>query len=218
VSLATVMGPGYCLDPKLQGARRRSYAQGRWSLARASGRRWADRDRGPGQTRGNGREPRTAQSRSARSGGGSSCRVARATPLIRQRNRGLPARDRRGLGFASGDDTQSAKEYDLVPVVPRTWTHLLAEAAGEPVDPKAQTARWRDYVARRTGLAAPEHMAGGRPQRSSRSGPATARAIPSTGRSWPPVARLAVAPAGAAVTWRALWRYSRPISVPSSRA
>ena len=51
---------------------------------------------------------------------------------------------------------------DLVHVVPRTWTHLLAEAAGQPIDPTAQTpARWRDYVARRTGLAAPEHMTEG---------------------------------------------------------
>jgi acetoin utilization protein AcuC len=47
-------------------------------------------------------------------------------------------------------------------VVPRTWTHLLAEAAGQPIDPKAQTAaRYRDYVARRTGLTAPEHTTEG---------------------------------------------------------
>jgi acetoin utilization protein AcuC len=54
--------------------------------------------------------------------------------------------------------------YDLVHVVPRTWTHLLAEAAGQPIDPGTPTpARWRDYVARRTGLAAPEHMTEGAP-------------------------------------------------------
>ena len=54
--------------------------------------------------------------------------------------------------------------YDLVHVVPRTWTHLIAEAAGQPIDPGTQTpARWRDYVARRTGLAAPEHMTDGTP-------------------------------------------------------
>jgi len=54
--------------------------------------------------------------------------------------------------------------YDLVHVVPRTWTHLLAEAAGQPIAPQAQTpATWRDYVARRTGLAAPEHMTDGMP-------------------------------------------------------
>jgi acetoin utilization protein AcuC len=49
--------------------------------------------------------------------------------------------------------------YDLVQVVPRTWTHLLAEAVGWPIDPATPTpARWRDYVARRTSLAAPERM------------------------------------------------------------
>jgi acetoin utilization protein AcuC len=49
--------------------------------------------------------------------------------------------------------------YDLVWVVPRTWTHLLAEAAGQPINPAVPTpVRWRDYVARRTGLTAPEHM------------------------------------------------------------
>jgi acetoin utilization protein AcuC len=54
--------------------------------------------------------------------------------------------------------------YDLVQVVPRTWTHLLAEAAGQPIDPETQTpASWRDYVAQRTGLAAPEHMTDGVP-------------------------------------------------------
>jgi acetoin utilization protein AcuC len=52
--------------------------------------------------------------------------------------------------------------YDLVRVVPRTWTHLLAEAAGQPIDPDTPTpARWRDYVSRRTGLPAPEHMTDG---------------------------------------------------------
>jgi len=54
--------------------------------------------------------------------------------------------------------------YDLVQVVPRTWTHLLAEAAGQPIDPAAPTpARWRDYVARRTSLDAPERMTEGEP-------------------------------------------------------
>ena len=31
--------------------------------------------------------------------------------------------------------------YELVQVVPRCWTHLLAEAAGGPIDPQAQTPR-----------------------------------------------------------------------------
>ena len=54
--------------------------------------------------------------------------------------------------------------YDLVQVVPRTWTHLLAEAAGQPIDSQAQTPDpWRDYVARRTGLKAPERMTEGAP-------------------------------------------------------
>jgi len=48
--------------------------------------------------------------------------------------------------------------------VPRTWTHLIAEAAGQPIDPGTPTpAAWRDYVARRTGLAAPEQMTEGEP-------------------------------------------------------
>ena len=54
--------------------------------------------------------------------------------------------------------------YELVRVVPRTWTHLLAEAASQPIDPGAPTpAAWRDYVARRTGLTAPERMTEGAP-------------------------------------------------------
>jgi acetoin utilization protein AcuC len=52
--------------------------------------------------------------------------------------------------------------YELVRVVPRSWTHLLAEAAGQPIDPGAPTpAAWRDYVTRRTGLTAPERMTEG---------------------------------------------------------
>ena len=54
--------------------------------------------------------------------------------------------------------------YELVQVVPRTWTHLLAEAAGEPIDPAAQTpGAWREYVERRTGREAPEQMTEGSP-------------------------------------------------------
>jgi acetoin utilization deacetylase AcuC-like enzyme len=75
---------------------------------------------------------------------------------------------------------------DLVQVVPRTWTHLLAEAAGQPVNLVAQTPdRWREYVARYTGLTAPEHMTKGH-QRSSRSSPAATLLTRSTGPSWPP--------------------------------
>jgi acetoin utilization protein AcuC len=54
--------------------------------------------------------------------------------------------------------------YELVQVVPRTWTHLLAEAAGEPIDPAAQTpGAWREYVEQRTGRQAPEEMTEGNP-------------------------------------------------------
>src|SRR6266516_4880392 len=49
--------------------------------------------------------------------------------------------------------------YEVVQVVPRTWTHLLAEAAGRPLDPAIPTPPgWPDYVARRTRAAAPEFM------------------------------------------------------------
>jgi acetoin utilization protein AcuC len=54
--------------------------------------------------------------------------------------------------------------YALVQVVPRTWTHLLAEAAGRPIDPGAATPPpWREFTASRTGLAAPEQMTDGAP-------------------------------------------------------
>ena len=52
--------------------------------------------------------------------------------------------------------------YELIQVVPRTWTHLLAEAAGQPVDPAAPTPEpWREYVGQRTGRNAPEQMTEG---------------------------------------------------------
>jgi acetoin utilization protein AcuC len=52
--------------------------------------------------------------------------------------------------------------YELVHVVPRTWTHLLAEAAGRPLDPAAGTpGGWRDFVRARTGARPPETMTEG---------------------------------------------------------
>ena len=46
--------------------------------------------------------------------------------------------------------------YELVQVVPRSWTHLLAVAAGEPVDPgRAVPDRWRALAAARAGEQAP---------------------------------------------------------------
>jgi acetoin utilization protein AcuC len=52
--------------------------------------------------------------------------------------------------------------YELVQVVPRCWTHLLAEAAGRPIDPRTLTPMsWREYVKDRTGTHAPENMTDG---------------------------------------------------------
>jgi acetoin utilization protein AcuC len=52
--------------------------------------------------------------------------------------------------------------YDLVQVVPRTWTHLLAEAAGTPVDPQTVIpAQWRKFTLARTGIHAPDRMTDG---------------------------------------------------------
>ncbi|WP_203973137.1 acetoin utilization protein AcuC [Planotetraspora silvatica] len=53
--------------------------------------------------------------------------------------------------------------YELVQVVPRAWTHLIAEAAGSPVDPGTPTPQgWRDMVKERTGETAPLTMTDGR--------------------------------------------------------
>jgi len=52
--------------------------------------------------------------------------------------------------------------YELLQVVPITWTHLLAEAAGYPIAPRARTpAAWREYALRRTGHHPPELMTDG---------------------------------------------------------
>jgi acetoin utilization protein AcuC len=49
--------------------------------------------------------------------------------------------------------------YEHVQVVPRTWTHLLFEAAGRPLDPVSATPEsWRRLVAKATGQTAPETM------------------------------------------------------------
>ena len=53
--------------------------------------------------------------------------------------------------------------YELVRVVPRTWTHLLAEAAGRPIEPDTETPQeWRDFVLSRAGVHAPTRMTDGR--------------------------------------------------------
>ncbi|HEX4813762.1 MAG TPA: acetoin utilization protein AcuC [Nonomuraea sp.] len=53
--------------------------------------------------------------------------------------------------------------YELVQVVPRAWTHLIAELAGHPVDPGTPTPQeWRAFVRERTGETAPLTMTDGR--------------------------------------------------------
>ncbi len=52
--------------------------------------------------------------------------------------------------------------YQLVQVVPRSWTHLLAEATGQPIDPSAPTPQlWREYVSLTAVEPAPELMTEG---------------------------------------------------------
>jgi acetoin utilization protein AcuC len=54
--------------------------------------------------------------------------------------------------------------YELVQVVPRSWTHLLAVAAGSPVDPGvAIPASWRALATDRAGEEAPWLMTDGQP-------------------------------------------------------
>jgi acetoin utilization protein AcuC len=56
--------------------------------------------------------------------------------------------------------------YALVQVVPRAWTHLLAIAAGVPVDPATPTpGEWRAEATRLTGERGPELMTDGGPPR-----------------------------------------------------
>lgn len=59
--------------------------------------------------------------------------------------------------------------YELVQVVPRTWTHLLAIASGRPVDPQTETPEaWRQFVKRRTGQTAPTRMTDRAPEPTPR--------------------------------------------------
>ena len=52
--------------------------------------------------------------------------------------------------------------YAWADVVPRTWTHLLAIAAGAPIEPSTATpASWRAQARARTGQPAPESMTDG---------------------------------------------------------
>jgi acetoin utilization protein AcuC len=59
--------------------------------------------------------------------------------------------------------------YALVQVVPRTWAHLLAVAAGAPVDPETRTPPgWRDLARSAVGETAPVTMTDGAPPRYAR--------------------------------------------------
>jgi acetoin utilization protein AcuC len=56
--------------------------------------------------------------------------------------------------------------YEHVHVVPRSWTHLLFEAAGRPLDPGAATpGLWREYVSEVTSQTAPGTMTESAPVR-----------------------------------------------------
>jgi acetoin utilization protein AcuC len=52
--------------------------------------------------------------------------------------------------------------YEIVEVVPRSWTLLLAEMTGDPIDSHTETPQsWRDLVRRRTGRLAPRTLTDG---------------------------------------------------------
>jgi acetoin utilization protein AcuC len=53
--------------------------------------------------------------------------------------------------------------YEIVGVVPRTWTHLLAEVAGRPLDPHLDVpGSWLEHVQVRLGRVGPRRMGDGR--------------------------------------------------------
>ncbi len=53
--------------------------------------------------------------------------------------------------------------YSVVSVVPRSWTHLLAVVAGNPLEPYTDTPMaWREYVAKRVRSTAPFRLTDGR--------------------------------------------------------
>jgi acetoin utilization protein AcuC len=52
--------------------------------------------------------------------------------------------------------------YAIVDVVPRIWTHVMAELAGTPIAPSTVVPdAWRDYVSSRYGRTAPLRMTDG---------------------------------------------------------
>lgn len=78
--------------------------------------------------------------------------------------------------------------YALVEVVPRIWTHLLAEASHRPIPPATATPQsWLDAVERRTGRRGPRLMTdGSEPEAAPVHGTMPIRW---TGRSWRPDGR-----------------------------
>jgi acetoin utilization protein AcuC len=59
--------------------------------------------------------------------------------------------------------------YAVVDVVPRSWTHLVAIAAGQPIPPEAETPQeWRHEVYRHTRQLGPARMTDGRDGRFPR--------------------------------------------------
>jgi acetoin utilization protein AcuC len=52
--------------------------------------------------------------------------------------------------------------YEIVRVVPRSWTQLLAEITGHPLDPDTETPEsWLELVHRRTGCEGPKRLTDG---------------------------------------------------------
>ena len=65
-----------------------------------------------------------------------------------------PTRSRGGRWVALGGGG-----YEIIDVVPRSWAHLVAIAAHEPIDPKTPTPQsWREHVERTFGRPGPARM------------------------------------------------------------
>src|SRR4051794_30933942 len=79
--------------------------------------------------------------------------------------------------------------YELVRVVPRTWTHLLAEAAGEPLDPDLETPEeWRGLGLGPARCGAPPRGSAGRaaPLPRGAGGGGGCGVLPGAGGQGPP--------------------------------
>jgi acetoin utilization protein AcuC len=76
--------------------------------------------------------------------------------------------------------------YELVQVVPRAWTHLMAEAAAHPIPVRtAIPESWREYARKRTGEIAPKLMTDG-PGRSGGATTDTAMEVRTWGTGYDP--------------------------------